>query len=46
MILFHVEDKDSKQTKRTATIARQQLRKYGTVLESLLGIGPRAAMEV
>jgi hypothetical protein len=27
-------------------IARQQLRKYVTVLEPLLGIGPRATMEV
>jgi hypothetical protein len=27
-------------------IARQQLRKYATVLESLLGSGPRATMEV
>jgi hypothetical protein len=27
-------------------IARQQLRKYTTVLEPLLGIGPRATMEV
>jgi hypothetical protein len=27
-------------------IARQQLRKYATVLEPLLGSGPRATMEV
>jgi hypothetical protein len=30
----------------TSAIARQQLRKYATVLEPLLASGPRATMEV
>jgi hypothetical protein len=38
---------NNRETNNKATaIARQQLRKYATVLELLLGSGPRATMEV
>jgi hypothetical protein len=37
---------DSETNNETTTIARQQLRKYTTVLESLLGSGHRATIEI
>jgi hypothetical protein len=37
---------DRETNNETTTIAMQQLRKYATVLELLLGSRPRATMEV
>jgi hypothetical protein len=37
---------NDRETNETTTIARQQLLKYATVLESLLGSGLRAIVEV
>jgi hypothetical protein len=37
---------DSETENETTAIARQQLRKYSTILERLLGSDPRATLEV
>jgi hypothetical protein len=37
---------NDRETNETTAIARQQLHKYGKVLEPLLRSGPRATMEV
>jgi hypothetical protein len=47
--LWHIDllpGNDSKINNETMAIARQLLRKYATVLESLLGSDPRAPKEV
>jgi hypothetical protein len=47
-VLWHINPLlgNDREAKETRAITRQQLRKYATVLEPLLGSGPRAAMEV
>jgi hypothetical protein len=47
--LWHINPlvgNDRETNSETMVINRQQLRKYSTVLEPLLGSGPRATMEV
>jgi hypothetical protein len=47
-ILWHTHPLlcNDRETNETTAIARQQLCKYATVLEPLIGSGPRATMEV
>jgi hypothetical protein len=48
-ILWHIDPllgNDGEANNETMVITMQQLRKYATVLEPLLGSGPRATMEV
>jgi hypothetical protein len=47
-ILWHIDTLlgNDCETNETTAIARQQLRKYATGLEPLLGSSPRATMEV
>jgi hypothetical protein len=47
--LWHIDlllGNDLETNNETTAIAKQQLRKYATVLEPLLGSGPHASMEV
>jgi hypothetical protein len=46
ILLWYIDSLLGETNNETTAIAMQQLRKYATVLETLLGSGPRTAMEL